>query len=697
MRSAPRFFVRAFLTAALLTSMGAIQAATIPKLPKAKDRWIEVRTANFTIYSNASERITRLAGNNLEQLRAILRSLFGGMTFTSPVPTYIFVFDRPKTFSPYGLFYEGREKELGGYFSPGRFANHVAIVANRYGKDVSSIIQHEYVHHLLSTNQVELPLWMNEGLAEFYSTFELRGEVARIGYPIGNHLLWLQQHSIIPLAEFLAIDHDSPDYNEGNRRGVFYAQSWALTHMLVMGPRKDGNRATVYADLLHQGIDPDEAFRQALGGSLKEIEKELNHYVRSRRFSYTEIPVEEMATGASTVSEVPYPEVLTRLGNLLIALGPDRAPFAKEHFDAALAIDPNYGQAVAGLGRLDEVAGRVDDALSRYELAAKLAPDDYMVNFLLGRALFERHSTTTPTEDTESLTRRTRTALRRAAVQRPSFAEAWAFLGTTYTWDLEPDDIGIQAMETAYRLLPKRGDLGHNLALLYVRRDRIDEARATIARMRAAGVDELMIQGAETLIDDLENRRARVRLRSQNALNPGGNDASADGELQPSPGTAERKAFNKTYNEAVNLINAGDTDRAIVLLETLVRESPTEGYATSARVLLDKTRSYLAFRATAEEAQRLANTGRIEAAIEVLEPLVEEAPDQIQADQIESFLTKLYSYRDFQERYNQAVDLVNGGNFDAAILILEPLVDDAPTPQLISMAEVLLKELKGMR
>ena len=218
MRSTRAVFIRALLTAALLTSTASVQAATDAKLPKSKDRWIQVRTANFTIFSNANKRMTRLAGSNLEQLRAVLRTLFGGMTFSSPVPTYIFVFDHPKSFAPYSLLYEGRTKELGGYFSPGRLANHVAIVGNQYTSDVSSTIYHEYLHYVLSTNQAELPLWMNEGLAELYSTFSVEDGLAKIGYPIGNHLAWVQKNPLIPLPELISMDRNSPDYNEGQRR-----------------------------------------------------------------------------------------------------------------------------------------------------------------------------------------------------------------------------------------------------------------------------------------------------------------------------------------------------------------------------------------------------------------------------------------------------------------------------------------------
>ena len=77
-------------------------------------------------------------------------------------------------------------------------------------------------------NRPDLPLWLNEGLAELYSSFQLRGKKAAIGRPIDSHIHWLRDHALIPVGELFAIDHSSKDYNEGSRRGVFYAQSWAL-------------------------------------------------------------------------------------------------------------------------------------------------------------------------------------------------------------------------------------------------------------------------------------------------------------------------------------------------------------------------------------------------------------------------------------------------------------------------------------
>lgn len=668
------------------------------KLPRQKDRWIEVRTPNFTLFSNAGEKMTKRAGDNLEQLRAVLNTLFGDMKFSSPVPTYIFVFDSAKSFQPYGLYYEGRAKQLGGYFSGGRYANHVAIVGNQYGSDVSSIIYHEYLHYVLSTNHAELPLWMNEGLAELYSTFDVEDGVASIGYPIGDHLVWLRNNPLIPLADLIAMDHDSRDYNEGHRRGVFYAQSWALTHMLVMDPSADQSRATVYANLLQQGVDGEAAFQRAMGGTYEEIEKELNHYVRGRKFAYSKMPVGSQITASSTVKDMTYPEVLCRLGQLLLALGPDRNESAARHFDAALAIDENFGPAIAGLGQLDELAGRTDAAMTRYERAVELAPDDYLANFLLGDALFQRLRQADTGEERSDLANRARTALRRAAVIRPSFAEAWAMLGTTYTWDSEPDDMGIKAMEHAHRLLPKRGDVGYNLTLLYVRADRLDDARNVVNSMRNAGVDVDMVRAAEQLTKNLVFSRADTLRRIEEANAQGAAVSNAD-ELEAvrARDSAERREFTDRYNNAVSLINAGQTAEAIALLVNLVDQADSEGQSATAEALLAQTRSFVAVRDGADKAQALANSGEIEAAIEVLEPLVEQATDQAQEDQLRRFLAKLFAYRDFQADYNRAVDLVNEGDFEAAIMILEPVVASAPTQQLAAMAERLLKDLKKNR
>ena len=37
----------------------------------------------------------------------------------------------------------------------------------------------------------------------------------------------------MPLHELFAVTHNSPQYNESTRQGMFYAESWLLTHFLM--------------------------------------------------------------------------------------------------------------------------------------------------------------------------------------------------------------------------------------------------------------------------------------------------------------------------------------------------------------------------------------------------------------------------------------------------------------------------------
>ncbi|MGD8439668.1 MAG: hypothetical protein PVG53_03985 [Holophagae bacterium] len=693
-----------------LTSAGRAGAAP-SELPSEKDRWIRVDSEHFTIFSNAPESTACSAASDLEELRRVIGMLFPKMRLTSPVPTSIYVFDTKASFAPYRLYYQERPVELAGYFTSRPLGNYAAIVSTNSHDDVTRTVYHEYIHSVLDTNQAELPLWLNEGLAELYSTFDVVRGTARIGNPIGSHLLWLRRNGLIPLAELFAIDRDSPDYNEGHRRGGFYAEAWALTHMLVIGQPDRHAQLSAFLRFLRQGVDTDDAFDQAFDTTFDELEKELKRYVQGRRFSYSWVSVDDTATPTISVSPLGYAEVLYRLGDLLVGAVPERAELAARHFRAALAIDPNHGPALAGLGRLDELAGRDSDALARYEKAAELAPDDFRVIYLLGARLSHDLAHVQPPENRLAQAGRARAALRRAIELQPAFAEAWADLGYTFTWQTDPTDEGVDALGTAHRLLPKRGDVGYNLVVLQVRRGDRTGAEATIERMTAAGIDRTILESARELLFEIDLRRARElardgRIDEARQILAEVEAATGDDELrrrvqldidtltEPQP---PDDGFLERYNDAVRLVNAGDLAAAIEALETLEASATTEDQAIRARELLDRTRTYGEFRQRAETALRLANSRRIDEAIALLEELERDAPDQDQAAAVASLLGRLRTDRDFERRYAAAAAEVNAGHYETAIGLLEPLLEQAPDERRRVRIERLLDDLYAVR
>ena len=60
-------------------------------------------------------------------------------------------------------------------FQPGQDRNYIALSAVIDDANYRfTVIFHEFVHLLVKYNVQDMPLWFNEGLAEYYSTFQIK-------------------------------------------------------------------------------------------------------------------------------------------------------------------------------------------------------------------------------------------------------------------------------------------------------------------------------------------------------------------------------------------------------------------------------------------------------------------------------------------------------------------------------------------
>src|SRR5580692_11558701 len=111
-----------------------------------------------------------------------------------------------------------------------------------------------------------IPLWLNEGLAEFYQNTDIEEKDVRLGQPSPDDILYLRQNRLLPLTTLLKVDQTSAYYHEEQKGSVFYAESWALTHYIEVTDRQKGtNRIYDYAKLLIKKEDPVVAAQQAFG------------------------------------------------------------------------------------------------------------------------------------------------------------------------------------------------------------------------------------------------------------------------------------------------------------------------------------------------------------------------------------------------------------------------------------------------
>jgi hypothetical protein len=96
--------------------------------------------------------------------------------------------------------------------------------------------------------------------------------------------LYLRQNRLLPLIALLKVDQNSPYYHEEQKGSIFYAESWALTHYIVISDAQKGtDRLHTYAELLIRKEDPIVAAQQAFG-DLTQLQNSLNRYISQGQF-----------------------------------------------------------------------------------------------------------------------------------------------------------------------------------------------------------------------------------------------------------------------------------------------------------------------------------------------------------------------------------------------------------------------------
>ena len=177
----------------------------------AKDAWVSVRTKNFFLVGNASEKDVKQVGVKLEQFREVFTRFFPKTNFKTPVPTTVMVFKNANSYAPFRV----REKSS-GHFQSGPDVNYIALTADIKNEGFA-VIFHEFTHLLVNNNFKHAPVWFNEGLAEYYSMFHMsEDQKVVLGYPIVNHVMLLRRNKLLPLRALFEVDHKSADYNEAD-------------------------------------------------------------------------------------------------------------------------------------------------------------------------------------------------------------------------------------------------------------------------------------------------------------------------------------------------------------------------------------------------------------------------------------------------------------------------------------------------
>lgn len=333
----------------------------------AKDVWLQIKSKNFNLIGNASEKDIKKAATKLEQFRETFRQVFSTTKLTSSIPTNVIVFKSNsyyRTFKPRRA--DGKIDEfVAGFFQPGEDVNYITLSMDGDENDVFGTVFHEYVHSILNTNftRSDIPPWFNEGLAEYYQTFQIvDDQKVKLGLPQSGHLAYLQQSDQIPLKDLFAVSSYGLLQMPERQRSLFYAESWALIHYLIQGGKTDGLGKFLAA--LENGTEAELAFRNAFQTGYAEMEKDLRKYVSKATYQYSQVTFARKLTFETNMIVTPLDEADTNgyLGDLLYHT--NRGEDAEPYLAKSLAVRPDSPMANMAMGMVRFQAKKFDEAQS---------------------------------------------------------------------------------------------------------------------------------------------------------------------------------------------------------------------------------------------------------------------------------------------------------------------------------------------
>ncbi|MGA2788873.1 MAG: tetratricopeptide repeat protein, partial [Verrucomicrobiota bacterium] len=303
-----------------------------------------------------------------------------------------------------------------------------------------------------------------------------------------------------------AIGHDSPQYNERDRQGIFYAESWLLTDFLMAGDNPVYTaRFRQFRDLLLQGQLPEQAFTNALQASLPAVEAELRRYLRQGRFTSVELSLKADVSAPITVATRPLTPVENyfRLGDELLRI--HRPDAAEVYFQQAQKLAPASPLPYEGLGLLAAERGQHDEALRDLQEALQHGSTSFLAYYVHAR---EKYRLTADAEDRYAPLKNEASAEIRGELQKsialmPDFGPAHELLGFFETVQGENLALAEQHLLRAIQLEPENPSYLFSLAQVQLRDRNLDAARRTLQPLLLPNVDTKLRAHAEEMLQGI--------------------------------------------------------------------------------------------------------------------------------------------------------------------------------------------------
>lgn len=515
-----RDLVRMLMVGASLLcgARGGVCAGRGEAIGQTADTWVEVRSGHFVVASNAGESEARRIALEFERVRGIFHAAFPKFRVDPAQPIVILAARDEATMkmiAPDEWKGEGRVRPSGLFHSDGE-KDYVVLRLDGEGTTAFHTIYHEYTHALLFLNFKHLPLWVSEGVAEFFGNSTVVGERdVRTGTADKGHLLLLAKNEWLPMDGLMGATQESPFYNERNPASIFYAESWAVAHYLLADP--EARREQMLGKYLAAwGRSGDQvAAGREVFGDLAQFGEKVKKYVRSTDWrlgfalpAHSDAKVDaagygmDLSAGTSggfAERNLSAGEVLAYRGDFLVHRG--QLDAAEPLLIEGAKLDGKSAETHDALGLFEYRSNNYEDADEEFAKAIAAGSREFMTFYCHG--VLQLRSL----EADEEATHRAAAALEKAAKLNPRYAPIFEALTQAYSRAPETQAKALEAAKTAVELEPESRTYKFGLAYVLLNNGHAPEAGELAEKLLATAATDEDTVAARKLKETIEEEK----------------------------------------------------------------------------------------------------------------------------------------------------------------------------------------------
>jgi hypothetical protein len=331
-----------------------------------------VSSEHFVVYTDLASDEARRRAQEFETLRDALVKVAFDTGNTEEPRVSIVLFDHDADFealAPFGV---------------SGFANYsLGLDLERYaalafpagaGEPARRTFIHEEVHALMHRTFGHSPVWLNEGMAQYFSTLRFEDGAVFMGYALPDQAQ--VPESMVPSVEQLVSAGRASFLSSDLDRATaarFYTGAWMLVHFFLNGPDPYRARLETFVGSLRDGQSREEAWKTAIAGVAQEtLEWEFHKHIRSPTWEIRGKKIAPLPPVALTERRLAPAEVHLLWARLATAKDME---LATHEVTEAAALDPASPEVAYANGCLYMAQRLPESAADSFRAAKSRVPD----------------------------------------------------------------------------------------------------------------------------------------------------------------------------------------------------------------------------------------------------------------------------------------------------------------------------------